>query len=599
MTADAPPHSRKDWEALVRTVLERAGRAPRDADTPADQALRTTLQDGIVVPPLHTAAHAPTDQPAVPGAPDFRRGGSPAGGWELRQRLAHPDPERLRAEARADLDNGADALWFVLDAGLPDPAAALPHILAGLPPVPVVLEAGSAFPATATAFLDHCAATGTPAEAVAGNLGADPTAVLARGGDPGAQPELNSALTALARRTARHHPRLRAATIDALPYHDAGASPAEELGCSLAAAVSVLRTLTDEGGLLLETALGQLEFRYAATADQFLTLAKLRAARLLWGRVVGACGAVPDAARQRQHAVGSAVELTRRAPWVNMLRATAACMGAVLGGADAVTVRPFDEGVGVSDPFARRIARNTQSILRHEAALGRVIDPAGGSWYVERLTVDLARRAWEWFQEIEAHGGLPAALRSGLIADRLAATWRRRRADLDRGIEPVTGVSAYPDLDEKPLHRTPHRAGPGSGGLGTVRRAEGWEALRDRAAGRDARVTLTGLGLPAGYRARLEFATRFFAAGGFRAADATGTAPVVCLCPADDTADAEITTAARTARTAGARRVLLARRPAADPVPPGVDGLIHQGCDAIAVLTRALDHTDREESSAV
>ncbi|NEC18039.1 methylmalonyl-CoA mutase family protein, partial [Streptomyces parvus] len=158
---------------------------------------------------------------------------------------------------------------------------------------------------------------------------------------------------------------------------------------------------------------------------------------------------------QRQHAVTSPVMMTRRDPWVNMLRTTLATLGAGVGGADSVTVLPFDHALGLPDAFARRIARNTSTILMEESHLARVIDPAGGSWYVERLTDELAAAAWAFFQETERAGGLPAALRSGTVAERLAATWAVRSAKLARRKEPITGVSEFPMPGERPVEREP------------------------------------------------------------------------------------------------------------------------------------------------
>ncbi len=182
---------------------------------------------------------------------------------------------------------------------------------------------------------------------------------------------------------AARYPRLRTIVADALPYHEAGASDGQELGCALATGVAYLRALTERGGLDVDAAARQLEFRFAATADQFATIAKLRAARRLWARVAEVAGAAVRSAPQ--HAVTSSTMMTRRDPWVNMLRTTVACFAAGVGGADAVTVQPFDSAIGLPDAFARRIARNTQSILLEESTVAGVIDPAGGSWYVERL----------------------------------------------------------------------------------------------------------------------------------------------------------------------------------------------------------------------
>ncbi|WP_461030907.1 methylmalonyl-CoA mutase family protein, partial [Streptomyces sparsus] len=252
---------------------------------------------------------------------------------------------------------------------------------------------------------------------------------LARTGSGAETAEQLDAAAERTRAIAATHPGLRGMTVDALPYHEAGASPAEELGCALATGVAYLRLLTGHG-LSAEDACRQLEFRFAATADQFTTIAKLRAARRLWARVAQVSGVVSSAAAQRQHAVTSSVMMSRRDPWVNMLRTTVASLAAGVGGAEAVTVLPFDHAAGLPDAFARRIARNTSTILIEESHVARVIDPAGGSWYVERLTEELAQAAWAWFQEIERAGGQQAALADGTVRQRLDATWQRRRERL-------------------------------------------------------------------------------------------------------------------------------------------------------------------------
>ncbi|MEU5420958.1 methylmalonyl-CoA mutase family protein, partial [Streptomyces sp. NPDC020667] len=414
----------------------------------------------------------------------------------------------------------------------------------------------------------------------------------------------------LAARCLRDRPGLRALTVDALPYHDAGGSAAQELGASLATGVAYLRALTDRG-LGVDQACAQLEFRYAATADQFLTIAKLRAARRLWARVAEVSGATTGAA-QRQHAVTSSVMMTRRDPWVNMLRTTIACLGAGVGGADAVTVLPFDAALGLPDAFARRIARNTSSILLEESHLARVIDPAGGSWYVERLTDELAHAAWAWFQEIERAGGQAAALRSGLIAERLADTWRQRTEDLATRREPITGVSEFPNLGEPPVPRDPAPATPG-GGLPTVRRDEAYEALRARsdahltATGTRPRVFLAALGPAAAHTGRAAFAANLFQAGGIEpvhdpvavgpdtaaGAFARSGASVACLCSSDKLYAEQAEAVATALKEAGAERVFLAGRPDAAQQETyrraGVDEFVFAGGDAVTVLTSVLD----------
>ncbi|AXK35107.1 methylmalonyl-CoA mutase [Streptomyces armeniacus] len=646
LAADFPDASREQWQRLVEGVLRKTGATPDSGDA-AEDALSTPLQDGLATRPLYTADDTAAD-PGFPGAAPFVRGGKPEGtalaGWEVRQRHAGSDPERVNEAVLNDLENGVGALWLSVGADGSDgpdddgsgdsggiPVSALPTALRGvyLDLAPVVLDAGTDFAPAARALLDLYAERDVPRSAALGNLGADPLATLARtGSTAGAASTEGTASTAgtgdadstadpyaaaaeLARTCHRDYPGLRALTVDALPYHEAGGSPAEELGCSLATGVAYLRALTD-AGLDAEAACGQLEFRYSASADQFLTIAKFRAARRLWARVAQVCGVTSAAAAQRQHAVTSSVMMTRRDPWVNMLRTTVACLGAGLGGADAVTVLPFDDALGLPDAFARRIARNTSTILVEESHLARVIDPAGGSWYVERLTDELAHAAWEWFQEIERAGGQAAALGSGLVRDRVARTWERRQEDLARRREPITGVSEYPILDQPPVERERPPAPATGSGLPRVRRDEAYEALRARsdahlaATGARPKVFLAALGPAAAHTARAGFASNLFQAGGIEpvhepvtvdadtAADAfvRSGASVACLCSSDALYAEQAGAVAAALAGAGARRVLLAGKPGEHREAwqrAGVDEFIHAGSDAVAVLSSVLD----------
>jgi methylmalonyl-CoA mutase len=380
--------------------------------------------------------------------------------------------------------------------------------------------------------------------------------------------------------------------VDALPYHEAGASDAQELGCAIATGVTYLRALTD-AGLDIDTAAGQLEFRYAVNADQFLGIAKLRAARRLWARVTEVCGVRPAARAQRQHAVTAPAMMTRRDPWVNLLRTTVACFAAGVGGADAVTVAPFDSAIGRSDDFARRIARNTQAILLAESRLADVIDPAGGSWYVESLTEELARHAWTVFTELERSGGIEAALRTGDLAERLAATRQARAANIATRQDALVGVSEYPDLAERPVTRPPLPDEPAAG-LPRVRYAAEYETLRDRsdallaATGHRPAMFLATLGPVAAHAARASFAANLLQAGGIDtplgpvAEFAASGTRVACLCGTDTAYTEHAAAAVAELRAAGAERVLLAG-------PPGsgaADDHLYRGCDALAVLHR-------------
>jgi methylmalonyl-CoA mutase len=515
------------------------------------------------------------------------RGARPEGnistGWDVRTRHEGGDAAQVNKAILTDLENGVSSIWLAVPAV--DLAAALDEVLLDL--APIVLDAGADVEAAAEALLALHAKRGIPDSAVIGNLGIDPLGRAARTGTPADLP----AAAALAERHASRFPRLRTMVVDALPYHEAGGSDAQELGASIATALTYLRALTD-AGLSLEVAARQLEFRYAITADQFAGIAKLRAARRLWARIGDVLGV---ATPQRQHAVTSSVMLTRRDPWVNMLRGTIACFAAGVGGADAVTVAPFDAAVGADTGFSRRVARNTQAILLDESHVAGVIDPAGGSWYIESRTDELARRAWDVFTELERAGGIEAELASGAFAGRLAETWQRRVANIATRTDPITGVSEFPNLTEKPLDRLP-RPAPPDGGLPVHRYAADYEVLRDRSdailaeTGARPTVFLATIGSIAAHTARAGFAGNLLQAGGIDTSRAGATiaeyqasgAKIACICGTDRAYVEQAETLAAALKSAGATKVLLAG-PRNDAYP-SVDEFLYRGCDALAVL---------------
>jgi methylmalonyl-CoA mutase len=302
-----------------------------------------------------------------------------------------------------------------------------------------------------------------------------------------------------------------------------------------------------------------------------------------------------------QHAVTSPAMITRRDPWVNMLRTTVATVGAGLGGAAAVTVLPFDSELGRPDEAARRLARNTQALLLEESHLAHVIDPAGGSWYVESLTDALAQKAWEEFTRIERDGGIEAVLDDGSLAARLDATWEQRATRIARRQDPITGVSEFPNLHEELPRREPAPDTPHEGGLPRRRYAEVFEHLRDRADAAATRPTvfLATLGTLAQYTARASFTTNLFHAGGVATIDGPGgtdpqeiaTAfrdagtPVAVIASSDKVYDQHAAAVAAALHDAGAGRVLLAGTKDVE----GVDATLYAGCDAAAVLRDTLD----------
>ncbi|TDQ54952.1 methylmalonyl-CoA mutase family protein [Actinorugispora endophytica] len=608
--AEFPSATKEQWRGLVAGVLRKSGMDVEEAGGAPESLLAATTYDGIVIQPLYDEGD--DAESGFPGTAPFTRGsrpqGSVTGGWDVRQRHADPDAAAARRAVLADLENGVTSVWLgVGAAGVPVDRIGEVLTDVHLDLAPVVLDAGADFEAATAALLAAHADQGLPDSAVSGSLGIDPLGLAARTGeraDTGAAARFAAPLAAA-------RPNLRLLVADGTPVHDAGGSEAQELGAAIASGIAYLRALTD-AGLDLADAAARIEFRLAATADQFMTIAKLRAARAMWNRVAEVCGLAAEHRGARQHAVTSAAMTTRRDPYVNMLRTTLACFGAGVGGADAVTVRPFDAALGLPDALALRVARNTQALLLEESHVARVIDPAGGSFYVERLTADLYERGWAFLRELEAAGGMAEALASGLVAERVEEVWRERGANLAHRRDPLTGVSEFADLDERPLERA---AAPGApvptapGALPARRYAAGYEALRDRsdavlaATGARPRVFLATLGPVAAHTARATFAANLFQAGGIEplpggpaagpddaaAAFTASGARVACVCSGDKVYAEHAAATASALRAAGAERVLLAGRPSDDLAAAGVDDFVFAGCDALTLLTELSD----------
>jgi methylmalonyl-CoA mutase len=532
-------HSREDWEKAAAAVLRKSGRLGEgDSDSDVwDQLARRTL-DGIPVSPLGTPQLV--DDLETSGRPDR------AGEWDIRAHLTVSDPKQANEAALVDLDNGVTSLWLQGE-GDTDLAAVLDGVLLDL--APVVLDG-----IAPDSFLAH-----------AGGRTLHPGTNL---GVPAGEATLAAARQAL-------DSGVLGFVVDATRVHDRGASDAQELAWSLATGAAYLRSLVD-AGVDLDDAARLVEFRYAATDEQFPTIAKLRAARRLWARVLELSEATERA--QRQHVVTSRPMMSKYDPWVNMLRTTVAAFAAGVGGADSVTVLPFDSPLGVPDAFGRRIARNTSSLLISESHLARVSDPAGGAYAVEKLTDDLARTAWEIFGRLEEGESLDPMVEQ---------TVERRDREIATRKRPLTGLSEFPHLGEERPERPPDPTASGVRRYGAA-----YEALRDEPA--ENPVFLATMGTVAAHTARATFAANLFAAGGVRVevAGATGGVDdvlaaydgqaVACLAGADPTYaewGAELVAALR---AAGVRHVILAGKPG----DIDVDDSCAVGVDALDFLRR-------------
>jgi methylmalonyl-CoA mutase len=557
------------------------------ADLPAEpeRLLDTPTYEGFPIRPLYTALDGRPEEP-LPGRWPFVRGGDALRdvntGWKVTEAFPAAAGERsvgeLNGAVLLALTEGVSALVLrVGEAGVAP--GDLDRLLDGvfLELVPVLVDAGADFVAAADALLALAARVDEDKQSMLSiDLGADPLTAPLSGR---AAPSLEDVI-ATASRAGGYRGGVRAITVDGPAFHNSGANASWELAAGVAAGVAYLRSL---GALTAAHALRQISFRFAADDDQFMTIAKFRAARQLWARVAEVAGA-PGSGAATLHAVTSLPMMTQRDPWVNMLRTTVAAFGAGIGGADTVLVEPFDVAIPGGAPeaspgFSGRIARNIQLLLLEESNIGRVLDPAGGSWYVEDLTEALAQRAWRHFQAIETRGGFVAA--QDFIAAELAAMRDKRIDDIDHRRTKITGVNEYPNLAEPALPQ-PGDAQTGhvqtGNGMGIRRYAADFEELRDRSdaylrrTGARPRVLLLPLGPIAEHNVRVTFAANLLASGGVEAinpgpvdeaaipaaVEQAGGPDAAVICGTDARYGAEVAGVVEAAHAAGISTIYLA-----------------------------------------
>ena len=481
----APSHAA--WRALVDADLKGA---------PFEKKLVARLYEGLDVQPLYTAADSPHPEGGgYSGLTPFTRAARPLGtalaGWDIRQERAEADPAALNAALKDDLAGGVTSTVLRLDAaaraGLDptdprgEPLAArdgsalytasdLDRALDGvyLNMIGVALEAGAAFAPAAAMLAALWDRRGLKPDECTGAFQADPLAVLARDGQlPYSTAHGLRLLADLAAWTSTRYPRVAAVRVGTAAYHHAGCTATQDLAFAMATALEYLRAMT-AAGLSLAAAAKQIQFSFAVGTNFFLAVAKLRAARRLWASVIETCaangggsggresgralppeGSPDDPRRMWMFVRPSKRVMTTRDPWVNILRNTVCVFAAGLAGADAVASTPFDATLGEPSPLARRLARNTHHLLMEEARAHRLCDPAGGSYYVERLTEDLAQQAWPILQSIERRGGMAASIADGHIAREIVAAAEPRLKNLATRRDVVVGVSDFPNLAEQ------------------------------------------------------------------------------------------------------------------------------------------------------
>ncbi|MCS7467016.1 methylmalonyl-CoA mutase subunit beta [Stieleria sp. ICT_E10.1] len=620
---DFPPVDYDQWRALVEKAL---------AGAPFEKKLVLKTYDGLRIQPLYSRRDdSGRDDPmGFPGLATRVRGGRPLGsvqsGWDLRQEFSAPCPVACNQAILADLSGGVTSIQIRLDQaarnGLdPDDAASAGCVgrdgvmvygvddmdkLLGdvqLELITVALDAGAAFFPAAATLMATWNRRGVSPETARAALNADPLGELARRGTLPLEPSSAlSMMSDLASWTSEHYPHVTSVGVDSSPYHDGGASAAQDIAFSLATGVEYLRAMT-AAGMDVSAAAEQILFRVSLGTEHFQAIAKLRAARWLWSRVLESCGVPEDSRSMRIHTRTGNRVLTKHDPSVNLLRNSVAVFAAGIGGADAITSVPFDVMAGLSNDFSRRVARNSALVLQEESHLHRVIDPAGGSWFLDRLTEDVAGKAWEIFQETERQGGMLAALTSGWVAKEIAATAAARAKDVATRKRGITGVSEFANVGEEPVIRDAPdleslageaadrirglrsatqetlsldtaedrvaaavaaasdgatlgqiaaALGLGRGQSATIaaiephRLAEPFDQLRDAcdawqdAQGKRPRVFLANLGPVSHYSGRATWSSNFFAAGGFEVLDSGGFADADAAAEAFSQTDASI-----------------------------------------------------------
>ncbi|MCA6110208.1 methylmalonyl-CoA mutase family protein [Bradyrhizobium cenepequi] len=607
LAADFAPATYEDWRKLVDGVLKGA---------PFEKLVGKTY-DGIKIEPIYRRA---TTASSIAG-----RG--LAAPWQVMQRIDDPDPRRANAQALHDLENGATGLALVFAGGsgahgfgLEPTAETVNKVLEDIyldAGIALDLQIGPQSRMAAIHVAEYVKRRGFDPANCDIRFGLDPLAACAVwGSSPYDWNEIVPAVAGAIKGLVALGFKGPFAAADGRVIHDAGGSEVQELAFVLACAVAYLRPL-EQAGVALEDAQSMVYARLSADADQFLTLAKFRALRLLWARIEQACGLMP---RPVFIAADTAWRmLTQRDAYVNMLRATMAAFSAGLGGANAVTVLPHTLALGLPDDFARRVARNTQLILLEESNLAKVSDPAAGSGGIEALTKELCEAAWSLFQEIEKAGGIFAALRQNLIQRKVAATRAAREANIAKRRDVLTGASEFPNLheadttvlDAEPIVLPPYgEAKFKFDALSPMRLAEPFEALRDKSdaklksSGARPRVFLANLGTPADFTARATFAKSFFETGGIEALDNEGFsdpsavaeafkasgAAIACLCSSDKVYAEHAAAAAKALQAATARHIYLAGRPGELETAlraSGVTDFIFAGFDALATLQEA------------
>jgi len=609
---DFPVADYEQWKAAAEQLLK--GR-------PFEKTLFTQTEEGITLQPIYERSNAPDS--GTPGEAPFTRGASKKAGWHVAQGL-YCGAEQFNQTLKDVLKRGQDAvrLDLVYPAEI-DPeyqgtlalkdTSQLEKLLEGSDPgLPVFANAMADAPHLADLF----AAMHPSGSRRLLALGGDPLSAALWSG--GLAEKLETSLDRYAGKINaldERFPHMKLFSLRSDVILEAGGHALQQLAYALALGAEYL-TMLDKAGVKPERAIKQMRVQLAIGNDTFREIAKMRALRLLWSKMAAAFGLEGDLTKTAIDARTALRNKSYYDPWVNMLRVTGESFAAICGGCNSLEVAPFDAALGLPDDFARRIARNTQIVLREESHLAKVIDPAGGSAYIETLTMQLAEKAWALFQRIEAEGGITAALRKGWFQDEVKANAEKQLSELAVRKRRAIGSNIYPNLTEK----RPEKAGRKIPSLKNLPISESFPALKPQrlllpfekmrrhveAMKQKPQVLMAQVGKKARLKARSDFVRGFFEVAAFgvddahyfdSAADALehalgAAADVVVLCASDEDYHEVVPVFAPGFREQSQRPLYLAGHPAENEQKwreAGIDGFVHLKSNVPDVLGKLLD----------
>lgn len=560
LTGDFSPPTYEEWRTAAEAYLK---------GVPFEKALVTRTYENIDLQPIYTKQDI-ENLPHLrekPGFGNYVRGTDTKGyldkPWSICQTIPYADPEEYNTALKHDLERGQTAVHLSPYTTAVDTPESLSLALkdVDIETIPIHIDAGftglEIFTTLKTVVENMKMTPGN----ISGSIDTDPLGFLALNGSLPLSPENTfDQMAELIYRAKEEMPKLRTIGISGIPYHNAGANAVQELAFVLATAVEYIDRMKKEGFTIDEIA-SRMRFTFGIGPFYFMEVAKLRAARLLWSKIVKAYGGNEESRKMNIHGVTSFYNQTKYAPYVNMLRTTTEAFSAVVGGVDSLQTNPFDEIFGPPDEFSRRTARNTQIVLLEESHLDQLLDPAGGSYYVEKLTHDVARKTWDLFRETEKQGGMLKALENGFPQEEIESTAEKRKKDLAKRKYVLVGTNSYADVKEEIPEIKPYRSKKPVEAILSIRplrphrEAEIFEELRDAAkafeaeTGTKPKLFLATMGPLRQHKARADFTRGFFEVGGFEviyprgfdtpdaAVDAAveSGAPVVVICSTDDT----------------------------------------------------------------